>query len=169
MNPMTDPQIRRAFVNASRREVKQAVLPDLAALDWDTLDYLGWRDPKRPLSGYVVLELDGNPTGVLLRAAAPSSRRPAVCAWCQDVVETDDVSLYAARRSGAAGRRGNTIGTLICTAFDCSRNVRRTPTLSEVFSTDEADKAQFVQRRISGLRERSERFVRQVLTDPDAA
>ena len=163
MNPLTEKQIRASFLNASRREVAQAVLPDLDTLPWDQLDVLGWRDRKAPLSAYVVLELDGTPTGVLLRSAeAKSSKRTkGVCAWCEDVVVTDDVSLYVARRGGASGRNGNTIGTLICTEFGCSRNVRRTPTFTEA-GNDPAMRELITDRRIQGLRERAARFVAEV-------
>lgn len=166
MNPLTEKQIRACFVNATKREATQATLPDLSALPWDRLDYVGWRDRKAPLSAYVVLELDGEPTGMLLRAADARSgraRRKGVCAWCEDVVVTEDVSLYVARRGGSAGRAGNTIGTLICTDFLCSQNVRRLPTRAEA-GTDETVRAQIIERRIAGLQERSERFVREVLS-----
>jgi len=164
MNPLTDKQIRASFVNASRREVGQAVLPDLAELDWDRLDYLGWRDRKAPLAGYVVLELDDVPTGVLLRAsAAPASgrRRKAMCSWCRDLASVE-ATLYVARRGGSAGRAGNTIGTLICEDFSCSRNTRRPPTSSEGGDGIEAIADQVVAERIAGLRERSAQFVRDV-------
>ncbi|QGQ19837.1 FBP domain-containing protein [Cellulomonas sp. JZ18] len=165
MHALTEKQIRSAFVNASRREATQATLPDLDALDWDRLDYLGWRDRKAPLNAYVVLEVDGEPTGVLLRASdGTRARRRAVCAWCEDVVVTDDVTLYVARRGGASGRRGNTIGTLICTDFLCSANVRRPPTRTEAGSDVEAVREEIVARRVAGLRERSLRFVAEVLS-----
>lgn len=163
MNPLTEKQIRASFLNASKREAAQATLPDLDTLDWERLDYLGWHDRKAPLSAYVVLELDGEPTGVLLRSAeARSSKRTkGVCAWCEDVVVTDDVSLYVARRGGASGRNGNTIGTLICTEFGCSRNVRRKPTFTEA-GNDPAMRELITDRRILGLRERAARFVAEV-------
>ncbi len=163
MNPLTEKQIRASFLNASKREAAQATLPDLDMLDWERLDYLGWHDRKAPLSAYVVLELDGEPTGVLLRSAeAKSSKRTkGVCAWCEDVVVTDDVSLYVARRGGASGRNGNTIGTLICTEFGCSRNVRRKPTFTEA-GNDPAMRELITDRRILGLRERAARFVAEV-------
>ncbi|ACQ81971.1 conserved hypothetical protein [Beutenbergia cavernae DSM 12333] len=166
MNPLTEKQIRDSFVNASRREVANAVLPDLGALRWDRLDYLGWRDRKAALVAYVVLELDGAPVGVRLRAADPGAgrvRRRAVCAWCEDIVVTDDVTLYVARRGGAAGRRGDTIGTLICTEFRCSQNVRRPPTSAEAGSNVEAVRVEMVERRTAHLREASTRFAREVL------
>ena len=165
MLPLTEKQLRSALVNASRREAADATVPDLTTLDWDRLDYLGWRDRRAPLSAYVVLELDGAPTGVLLRASdASRARRRAVCAWCEDVVVTDDVTLYVARRGGASGRRGNTIGTLICTDFTCSRNVRRPPTRTEAGSDAEAMRELIVERRVAGLRERSARFVAEIVS-----
>lgn len=164
MNPLTEKQIRASFVNASRREVAQAVLPDLAELPWDTLDYLGWRDRRSPLAAYVVLELDGAPAGILLRAsAAPASgrRRTAMCAWCRDLASVE-ATLYVTRRGGAAGRAGNTIGTLICENFTCSANVRRPPTSAESGSGIESIADQVVADRIAGLRERSTQFLRDV-------
>ncbi len=166
MNPLTEQQIRASFVNATRREAAQATLPDLTDVRWDRLDYLGWRNRRAPLAAYVVLELDGEPVGILLRAAdakAGRPRRKGLCAWCEDVVVTDDVSLYVARRAGASGRAGNTIGTLICTDFLCSVNVRRAPTRAEAGSDAEGVRDRIVERRVAGLRERSARFVAEVL------
>jgi hypothetical protein len=164
MTPLDEKQLRSCFVNASKREANQATLPDLAALDWDRLDYLGWRDRKAPLVAYVVVPgADGEPVGVRLRAGDAKGGRPrrkGVCAWCEDVVATADVSLYVARRGGAPGRHGNTIGTLICTDFRCSRNVRRVPLLAEA-ATPEA-KAELTARRVEGLRERAARFAAEV-------
>lgn len=165
MDPLTEKQIRASFVNASKREAAQATLPDLASLDWGRIEYLGWRDRKAPLAAYVVTVIDARPVGVLLRATDRSTatlRTRGVCAWCEDVVVTDDVTLYVARRGGASGRNGNTIGTLICTGFDCSRNVRRPPTFSEVGNDPDAA-GLLTARRIIGLRERSARFVAEVM------
>jgi hypothetical protein len=166
MLPLTENQIRSSFVNASRREVAQATLPPLDTLDWASLEYLGWRDRKAPLSAYVVAEVDGDPVGVLLRSTEKSAgraRRKAVCQWCTDVLETDDVTLWVARRAGAAGRKGDTIGTLICTQFACSQNVRRRPTRAEIGDDAEGRADAVIARRVAELRERSAQFVRAVL------
>lgn len=182
MLPATEEQIRSSFVNASKREASQAALPDLATLGWDRLDYLGWRDRKSPLLAYAVVPVDDGraaeqpdaeqphaegPTlvGVLLRASerrADTPRRKTVCAWCEDVVRTDDVTLYVARRGGAAGKRGDTIGTLICTDFTCSANVRRRPTSAEAGGDVEEARELFVAVRVDGLRERAARFASEV-------
>ncbi|KGN38154.1 FBP domain-containing protein [Knoellia subterranea] len=166
MRPLTETEIRDSFVNASKREVAQASLPDLENLDWDSIEYLGWVDAKRPL-GYAVVDLGSELRGVILRAAPPPAalggrRRSAICTWCEDPLETQDVSLYVAKRSGAAGRKGDTVGTLICTQFVCSSNVRRKPTFAELGSKDPDDREMFILRRIEGLTERAARFVASV-------
>ena len=62
--------IRDSFVNASRKEVSDLTLPaDLATVDWDALDYLGWRDPKVAKRAYIVV-----PTVLPLRPADPTRR-----------------------------------------------------------------------------------------------
>ena len=163
MNPLTEKLIRASFVNCSRREASQLTLPaDLSDLRWDRLDYLGWIDRKAPLRAYVVVPVDDDLVGITLRSPeGTASRRRAVCAWCEDVYATDDVSMYVARRAGGPGRNGDTIGTLICTGFECSHNVRRKPTIIEAGQDAEG----LVQRRIEGLRERSVRFAREVLRE----
>ncbi len=160
MHALTEEQIRASLVNTSRRETNQAVLPDLTQVAWERLDYLGWHDLKRPLESYVVLEVGNEVVGIALRAAPRSGvRRKALCAWCQDIVSTAEVSMFVARRAGPRGRRGDTVGTLICADFRCSRNVRRTPLVEEVGSNDPDDRARLVERRTRGLRERSSLFL----------
>lgn len=155
MRALTVPEIRASFVNCSRRDAAQAVLPDLTSLDWDRLDYLGWTDPKNHRRAYVVTRLDDRPTGMVLRASDGTTRRSAVCAWCEDVVATNDVALFVARLAGPAGRNGDTIGTLICADFACSRNARRRPTIVEAGD----DAAAVVARRVAAVQEHSARFV----------
>lgn len=164
MHALTEKQIRASFVNATRREASEATLPSLSELSWDNLDFLGWQDRKAPLSAYVVLDLDGSTTGVLLRAgAAPQSgvHRSAICAWCQDV-STARASLHVARRGGAPGREGNSLGTLVCEDFSCSANVRRRPTSIEAGSAVDEIRDALVADRIAGLCERSARFVQEI-------
>ena len=49
VEPLTEREIRAAFVNCSKGEAKRLHVPrDLAEQPWDDLDFLGWRDPRPP-------------------------------------------------------------------------------------------------------------------------
>jgi hypothetical protein len=124
--PLTEGEIRASFVNASRKEVSDITLPvDFEETNWDGLDYLGWNDPKIGRRSYIVVVVEDALVGVVLRQADASPRHRTQCSWCQDVELPNDVVLYSAKRAGASGRNGNTVGTLICQEFQCSRNVRK--------------------------------------------
>jgi hypothetical protein len=125
--PLTEQQVRGSFVNCSRGEARGLALPqDFAQLDWAAMSLLGWRDPKAPLRGYLVLESGDDLVGIALRAAATrmSSRTTVMCLLCQTSQTGDAVSLFTARRVGEAGRNGNTVGTYICADLGCSERVR---------------------------------------------
>ncbi|BDZ40498.1 FBP domain-containing protein [Microbacterium suwonense] len=131
MRPIDERAIRASFRNASRKEVSSLTLPaDFAELDFENLDYLGWFDPKMPRRAYVVAEVDDGLVGVLLQRTEQRTARRAQCAWCDDVTLRNDVQFFSARKAGAAGRKGDTIGTLICENFGCSANVRKLPPLA---------------------------------------
>ncbi len=160
MLPISDQTLRTSFVNASRKEVSDLNLPtDFDTIDWDQLDYLGWRDPKLGRRAYVVVPtLDGDLIGILLRQAEASPRSRTQCSWCQDVKLPNQVVFYSAKRSGQAGRNGNTIGTLVCEDFQCSRNVRQTPPLA--YEGYDVDAARL--RRIEDLQLRAASFAAEV-------
>ena len=132
MIPLTEASIRASFVNASLRERKAVTIPDLAEVPWDDLDYLGWRDPKFPQLGYAVTDLDGASVGVLLRQSDGRTRSRPQCSWCEDVLLPNDVVFFVAKRSGDAGRKGDTVGTLVCSQFECSANVRKRPPVAYI-------------------------------------
>jgi len=151
---LDDTTIRASFVNATRKELADLLLPDLAEIDWDRLDYLGWRDARLSKRAYILVPLPDGPVGIVLKQAEASPRTRAQCSWCQDITLPNDVVLYGARRSGAAGRNGNTVGTLICSNFECSRNVRTLPPTAYIGFDVEAAR----DRRIATLRTRSGDF-----------
>jgi hypothetical protein len=156
---LTPQTLATTFVNASRKEVSDITLPDgFDAIDWNELDYLGWRDPKMSRRAYIVVPIDGEPVGIVLKQSEASPRRRAQCTWCQDVKLPNDVVFYSARRVGAAGRNGNTIGTLICDEFQCSTNVRKL--LPPAYLGFDAEAARHL--RIETLRTRSAGFVADV-------
>jgi hypothetical protein len=158
VRPMTEPQVRRSFVNCSRGEAQGLTLPrGFADLDWADVDVLGWRDPKAPLRGYLVLDLADGPVGIAVRAADSrmSSGTAVMCLLCQTGQAGDAVSLFTARRTGEAGRNGNTVGTYICADLGCSARVRtEIPPWLQL-----RDPAEVVAERSAELRERAEGFL----------
>ncbi|PSL37211.1 treble-clef zinc-finger protein [Labedella gwakjiensis] len=162
MRPLTEKDITSSVVNASLRE-RNAIIPpnDLAEIDWDKRDYLGWRDVKTPAIGYLVTHIDDEPVGVLLRQSGDKPGARAQCSWCEDVTLPNDVVLFSARRSGKAGRNGDTIATLACAHFECSRNVRVLPPSAYLGFDREAAR----QHRIEVLRSRIDSFVRDIARD----
>ena len=173
MRQLSEKQLRASLVNASVRERKELHLPaEFDTLDWDQLEYLGWRDPQTPTIGYLVVDLanvsdvtgasDVSDTetadglvGLRLRAGVVPPRTRVLCALCEDVSIPNEVLLFTARRVGKAGRRGDTIGTLICSHFECSRNVHRLPSSAMAGQDREAVRLN----RIDNLRDRVRRFV----------
>ena len=158
MRPLTEPQVRRSFVNCSRGEAQGLTLPrGFAELDWSGLDVLGWRDPKAPLRGNLVLDLADGPVGIAVRAADSrmSSGTAVMCLLCQTGQAGDAVSLFTARRTGEAGRNGNTVGTYICADLGCSDRVRTDiPPWLQLRDPDEV-----VAERAAELRGRAEGFL----------
>ena len=162
MLAIDEKNIRASFINASRKEVADLGLPaGFADLDWDRLDYLGWRDPKMPKRAYIVAALPDGPVGIMLKQADVAPRSRAQCSWCQDVQLPNDVVLYSARRAGAAGRNGNTVGILVCADFECSVNVRKRPPVAYIGFDVEAARDE----RIAVLRTRAADFARGMLVD----
>jgi len=131
MRTIDERDIRASFINASRKEVSSLTLPPgFAEIDFDRRDYLGWSDPKFARRAYIVAEVDGVLTGALLQRAEQRVLARAQCSWCEDFTLRSDVQLFAARKAGPAGRGGDTVGTLVCSEFECSHNVRILPPLA---------------------------------------
>ncbi|MEI5524883.1 FBP domain-containing protein [Streptomyces brasiliscabiei] len=127
MKPLTEQDIRGSFVNCSKGEAKRIALPrDLERRPWEHLDFLGWRDPGAPDRSYLVTERAGRPVGGTLRF--PSAQRGllhrSMCSLCLTTHRGSGVSLMTARKAGAAGREGNSVGVYMCADLACSLYVR---------------------------------------------
>ena len=133
MLAVTESTIRASFVNASKKEVSDMSLPEsFDSIDFERLDYFGWRDRKIARRAYIAVPTDDGLVCVMLKQAEAATRQRAQCSWCQDVTLPNDVALFTARKGGAAGRNGNVIGTLICANFECSSNVRTLPPMAYI-------------------------------------
>lgn len=126
MKPLTEREIRAAFVNCTKGEAKRLSVPhDLAERPWDDLDFFGWRDPQAAERAYLAAELDGRLVALALRAPGATSwqTRRSMCSMCL-TVHTGGVSLMVATKPGRAGQRGNSVGTYICSDLACPLYVR---------------------------------------------
>lgn len=127
MKAVTEQDIRTSFVNCSKGEAKRLPIPrDLEELPWEDLDFLGWRDLSAPGRSYIVTEHDGRTAGITLRF--PSQQRGflhrSMCSLCLTTHPGSGVSLMTARKTGQAGREGNSVGLYMCTDLACSLYVR---------------------------------------------
>lgn len=161
MQPLTPETLRKSFVNTSKREAAEAIpLQKLDEVEWDKLDVFGWIDKSNPLLGFIVIEVEGAPVGIMLRASKTKPKK-TMCALCEDIVDLTDVKLFVAKRAGASGRRGDTVGTLIHSNFSCSAHARRKPNTME----GKADPEGFIARRVEALQVNALRFAQRVLQD----
>lgn len=158
MLALTEDQVRAALVNATPDERARFAAPlSLVLADWDHLDFLAWTDPEFRGRGYVVVEHDGVPTGVVLRAASGARPRAAMCNLCHTMQPGNQVALFTARRAGEAGERGDSVGTYMCADLGCHDNVRLAAPLAP------SEMRASVDRRIDSTRERVEAFVERVV------
>ncbi|MER5480356.1 FBP domain-containing protein [Streptomyces sp. NPDC002734] len=130
MRQISETDIRNSFVNCSKGEAKRLGLPrDLAERPWEDLDFLGWRDPGAPDRAYLVAEREGGGLlGLSLRAVSAGAARGftarSLCSLCLTTHVRGDVVLMSARRTGEAGRQGNTVGQYLCADLACSLYLR---------------------------------------------
>ena len=157
----TDARIRRAMANSTKGEAARMTLPAwVRDLDLDAVDdVLGWRDPKAPERGVLLLAHEGGLVGIALRAGESAVRTAAMCALCRTTHAPGRVELLVARRPGAAGRNGDSVGTYVCGDLACARHIRVEKATAALRPTPGTD----VEERRAGLRERAQEFVRAVL------
>lgn len=161
MDAVTEPQIRRAFVNASRGEATRANLPpDLADLPWERMDFLGWVDPKAPQQAYVVVPGDGGLVGVRLRRNGSGGAGTRMCSVCCTVHPASGVALMVAPRAGKAGRDGNSVGLDLCSDLRCSGYVRGWAPLPAISRVQETSP---VEDRVARLQRNLDTFLARVL------
>lgn len=128
MEQLAEKEIRASFVNCSKGEAGRINLPrSLPETPWDELDFLGWRDPGAPDRSYLVTGYQGVLTGITLRVPTGIRRsltRTNICSFCATSHAGSGVALLTARKSGPAGRQGNSVGAYVCADLACSLYVR---------------------------------------------
>jgi hypothetical protein len=159
---MTGIEIRGSIVNGSSAEALNMVLPsNFVELDWENLDYLGWRDSHSPHLGYIIRWERDRAVGIIVREAdGPlSRRRMMMCQLCRATHTEHGVSLFSAKRIGEAGLNGNTVGTYICANLGCSSNIR----VEVPHASYYADPQSVLAEKVSGLESRVSGFMADVM------
>ena len=161
MKPVTESDIRAAFVNCTKGEAKRVGVPkDLDERPWDELDFLGWSDVSGADRGYLVAESGDGLVGVALRVAPKTGQvRRSMCSLCLTTHTGDGVALMTARKAGTSGRQGDSVGIYICTDLACSlylrgrkdggRRINETITLEEKVERMHANLTAFL-RKVTG-------------------
>lgn len=154
--------MRASFVNADADELRTMEMPnDFLLVDWDYLDFFAWRDPGAGRRGYVLVQTGAGVVGVVLRVSEAGRGRSGMCNICHTMQPGAQVALFAARRAGAAGERGDTVGTHVCADLSCHENVR----LAHPLAPNEIRADGQVDFRLDGTRRRMEAFVARVQND----
>ncbi|KAF0845714.1 FBP domain-containing protein [Nocardia caishijiensis] len=139
MEPITEREIRASFVNCSKGDAKRLNVPrDLAERPWEDLDFLGWTDPSYAGRCYIAVPRDGELVSIALRHETGGSGKTQMCALCLTSHTGGGVCLMTANKAGESGRRGNTIGSYMCTDLACSLYARnkRKPAMGSRYRED---------------------------------
>jgi len=158
---VTDDAIRSTMTNCSRGEAHRMRVPEWVHGTDPVHEVVGWRDPKSPERGWMLVPVGEAVVGLALRATPGKGvRATAMCDLCRTTRAPGEVSLFVAARAGESGRKLNTVGTYVCTDLACADNVRvlrPTPTLKP-------DPGLSISQREAALRERAAAFAEKVLT-----
>ncbi|GAA1000089.1 FBP domain-containing protein [Nocardiopsis tropica] len=128
MHALTQQQILDSFRGATKSEVKRVTFPqDFDDIRFDRLEFLGWNDRKMPRRAYVSVPMPEGQVTLLFTRAEGKPKAKVMCTWCCDVNITSQAVLFTVRRGGPAGRKGDTIGVMVCEDFSCAANARKLP------------------------------------------
>lgn len=126
MEPITADQLRASLVNCTKGEAKRMWLPPLTGVDWDNLDFFGWREPGVAPGGGMVLWRGGEPLAIALRSTPrPPSNKQGMCSLCLTFHSASEIGFMGAKRAGSKGREGNTVAAAMCDDLACSLYARK--------------------------------------------
>lgn len=115
--PLAETQLRKLYP-----KVKKLKAPDLSAIDWRTVTYLGWTDVAANRL-FLVYALNGRLVGIEGRCT-PASKK-GVCFACNRQEETALFSAVTKHRpAGASPDYFKSVGNYICINSEtCNRNI----------------------------------------------
>jgi len=164
MRALTESDVRASFINATDEELRTIEMPhDFVLVYCYFHDVLAGRDPASSKRGGVLVQDGERIVGIVLRASDPGRVRSGMCNICRTMQPGNQVALFSARKTGPAGRRGDSVGTYMCADLSCHENVR----LAHPLAPNEIRAEGQIDMRLDGTRRRMERFVARVQEETD--
>jgi hypothetical protein len=136
----------------------------LSRVDWNDLDYLGWRDPGAQQRGYLFIEREETLHGVMVlnTKTQTAAARAVMCAFCKMPRRFGQVVLFSSPT--LTNTKGtSTKGTYICADLDCNARVNGLRPMSPL--DPPAD--ELVAKHRSQLSAAAHRFIASVLELPE--
>ncbi len=122
MQPRTESEIRKSFLNCSKGAAQRIAIPqEVLHPEWEREIFLGWIDAKAPRVGYVVAETDEGLRGLVMEKSTTPGRGGArMCQICLTLHPGSGVSMMSIRCSRSAKDRYSSIGTHLCSDLACT-------------------------------------------------
>lgn len=160
MRPYSLTALRAALGNVDTATRKNARMPGHQfSPPISERDYLGWRDPSAPQRGYIFVDSENGPIGIMVTKtrASTSAQRAVMCEFCRIPRRFEQVVLFVA--PVAEQRDSSTFGTYLCVDLDCNARINALRPLTPLDPPAEA----LVAARREDLARRSRSFVTEVL------
>lgn len=118
MAPLSRSEILALYTKREQRELRT---PDLSKIDWENLDYFGWKHPSGHL-GYMIYEYLGDLRGLVLTPTRGSGRLISkICSWCAIPQLGDGITLFSTPSKTDSNR---SVGNYACADLQCSLYIR---------------------------------------------
>lgn len=121
------PKITAAEIRKLFPKVKKLVLPNLEALDYSQLTFIGWRDIATN-SLYLVHHIEGKWVGTECKYVLGPKNRTYICTWCKKIRNGDEAALVTTQVKNRAIEDGyKTHGNHLCLNSDeCNKSLTTT-------------------------------------------
>ncbi|GAA1326020.1 FBP domain-containing protein [Leucobacter albus] len=161
MNPYSLTTLRGALGNVDAATRKTARMPRHSFTPAvSDRDYLGWRDPSAPQRGYLFVEGELGPIGVMITKTRSrnSVQRAVMCEFCRLPRRFDQVVLFTAPTSLKQADQ-STFGTYLCVDLDCNARVNAMKPVTPL----DPPAPVLVAKRRAELAQRARAFITEVL------
>ncbi|MEI7990034.1 MAG: FBP domain-containing protein [Chloroflexota bacterium] len=146
MNQLSREAVTNAF---SKKQQKDLKIPDLDAIDWKNIDYLGWIHRSGHL-GYIVYEFDGKLIGIRLNVEKTlNDNKYKICSLCLTQHLGNGTSLFT---SPNPVRKNEVTGDYLCANLNCGLYLRGIEKSEAIQLREDITREQKIERYLKNLR-----------------